>query len=357
MFVKPVVPAIITRSFVDILKERLSPSRVAMSAKTLVTGGTGFVGSHLVDRLIAQGKAVRCLVRQSSNLKYLQHPQLEFAYGGLESSTDWDAAFADVDTVYHVAGVTFARRAQDYFIANHQGTEAIIAAAIKHRKQIKKFIHVSSLAAIGPGEKDKPVDENTPPAPITPYGRSKLMGEEAAMTAADFFPVTIVRPPAVYGPRDYAIYEMFKAIARGLSPSIGKYDKQISLVHVADLVDGLLLAAENEAAKGRAYFISSDEIYSYKALVEILAKIFEKRVRSFALPRGLAYGVATLAEIGSVITRKPPVINRDKVTDLSQVCWGCSIERAKQELGYRQNVPIEQGLRDTIQWYKTEGWL
>ncbi|MBI3652275.1 MAG: NAD-dependent epimerase/dehydratase family protein [Acidobacteria bacterium] len=328
-----------------------------MSGKILLTGGTGFVGSHLVDRLLEQGQAVRCLVRQSSNLQYLKDPRLEFAYGGLDEATDWDAAFADVDTVYHVAGLTFARRAQDYFTVNFQGTEAIIAAAIKHRQQIKKFVHVSSLAAIGPGEKDRPVDEDTPPAPITPYGRSKLMGEEAAMIAADFFPVTIVRPPAVYGPRDYALYEMFKAIAKGLSPSIGNYDKQLSLVHVFDLAEGIRLAAENDTATGRAYFIASDEVYSYNALVKMLAKIFARRVRSFALPRPVAYTVATLAELGAFITRKPPVINRDKVTDLSQVCWGCSIERAKKELGYQPKVGIEEGLRQTIQWYKDEGWL
>jgi dihydroflavonol-4-reductase len=328
-----------------------------MSEKILVTGGTGFVGSHLVDRLIGQGRSVRCLVRRSSNLKYLKDPQIEFVYGGLDEATDWDEAFAGVDTVYHIAGVTFARRAQDYFIANHQGTETIIGAAIKHRNQLKKFIHISSLAAVGPGEKDKPVDENTLPAPITPYGRSKLMGEEAAMTGADFFPVTIVRPPAVYGPRDYALYELFKSIAKGLSPSIGNYDKQISLVHVTDLVDGMILAAEKDASRGRTYFISSDEIYSYKALIETLAVIFDKRVRSFAIPRPLAYAVAAVAEIGAAVTRKPPVINRDKVTDLSQVCWGCSIERAKQELGYKQSVPIAEGLRETINWYKNEGWL
>jgi dihydroflavonol-4-reductase len=328
-----------------------------MSGKILITGGTGFVGSHLVDRLLEQGKAVRCLVRRSSNLKYLKDPRIELVYGGLDEATDWDEAFADVETVYHIAGVTFARRAQDYFTANHQGTEAIIAAAIRHRNRLKKFIHISSLAAVGPGEKDKPVNENTPPAPITPYGRSKLMGEEAVLTAADFFPLTIVRPPAVYGPRDYALYELFKSIAKGLSPSIGNYDKQISLVHVADLVDGMILAAEKDASKGRTYFISSDQVYSYKALIEILAGIFDKRVRSFAIPRPLAYAVAAVAEIGAAVTRKPPVINRDKVTDLSQVCWGCSIERAREELGYQPQVPIADGLRDTITWYKNEGWL
>ena len=328
-----------------------------MSNRVLVTGGTGFVGSHLVDRLLKGGKSVRCLVRRSSDLKYLQDPRVEFAYGGLDAATDWDGVLAGVDTVYHVAGLTFARRAQDYFTVNHQGTEAVVAAALKHRDRLKKFVHVSSLAAVGPGAQDRPVDEETLPAPITPYGRSKLMGEEVVMAVAELMPVTIVRPPAVYGPRDYALYELFKSIARGLSPSIGRYDKQISLVHVSDLADGILLAGESDRSTGRTYFISSDEVYSYNALIETLARIFARRVRSFAIPRSLAYGVAAVAELGSAITRKPPVINRDKVTDLSQVCWGCSIARAKNELNYNPRVAIEDGLRATIQWYRTEGWL
>lgn len=328
-----------------------------MGGKVLVTGGTGFVGSHLVDRLLERDKTVRCLVRQSSNLKYLKDPRLEFAYGNLDGTTDWDEAFAGVDTVYHVAGLTFARKAQDYFTVNHQGTEAIVGAALKHRNQLKRFVHVSSLAAVGPGSPDRPVTEETLPAPITPYGRSKLMGEETVMAVAELLPVTVVRPPAVYGPRDYALYELFKSIAKGLSPSIGAYDKQISLVHVGDLTDGIILAGESEESTGRTYFISSDEVYSYKALIETLAKIFDRRVRSFAIPKPLAYGVAAFAELGAAIMRKPPVINRDKVTDLSQVCWGCSIERARKELDYQPRVAIEDGLRETINWYKTEGWL
>ncbi len=328
-----------------------------MSGKILVTGATGFVGSHLVDRLVERGKTVRCLVRESSKLKYLQHPQLEFVYGGLDLATDWEEAFTDVETVYHVAGLTFARRAADYFTVNQGGTEMIISAALKYRQQLRRFVHISSLAAIGPGVKDHPVDEATEPHPITPYGKSKLMSEEAVMAVADLLPVTIVRPPAVYGPRDYALYELFKAIAKGLSPSIGNYDKQISLVHASDLADGIILAGENTKSKGRAYFISSEEVYSYNAVIELLEKIFARRVRSFAIPRAVAYSVAALAEVGAVMTRKTPVINRDKVLDLSQECWGCLIQRAKRELGYEQRVPLEQGLRETIDWYKKEGWL
>ncbi len=119
-------------------------------------------------------------MRRTSNLKYLSNPDIEFAYGGLDDATDWDRALDGVSTIYHVAGLTFARRAEDYYTVNHKGTEAIVAAALKHRDRIKRFVLISSLAATGPGRDGNPVDEDTVPDPITPYGRSKLMGEETA---------------------------------------------------------------------------------------------------------------------------------------------------------------------------------
>jgi nucleoside-diphosphate-sugar epimerase len=323
----------------------------------LVTGATGFVGSHVVDRLLERGGAVRCLVRRSSNLRYLKDARLEFAYGGLDGETEWEAVLDGVETVYHIAGVTFARRARDYFEVNQRGTESLLAAALKHRAQIKKFVLVSSLAAIGPSRDGRPVDEETQAAPITPYGESKLMGEEAVRAVGDLLPCTIVRPPAVYGPRDYALLELFKAIGRGMMPMIGRYDKQVSLVHARDLADGIILAGESDQSSGRAYFISSDEVYSMRQLAARIAEMMGRRARSIAIPRPLAYGVALAAEGVAALTRKPPVINRDKVRDLSERCWGCSIERAKRELGYNPRISIEAGLRETIDWYKREGWL
>jgi len=327
------------------------------SNKSLVTGGSGFVGSHLVDLLVERGSRVRCLVRQSSKLRYLDQNNIELAYGGLDDSTEWDEALADVDMIYHVAGTTFARRPSDYFATNHKGTETILAAALKRRDQIKRFVYVSSLAAVGPGVDGRPVNEDASPAPITPYGRSKLAAEEAVRAVSDVLPVTIVRPPAVYGPRDYGIFEFFKAVKGGMFPMIGRRDKRVSLVHARDLCEGIILAGESEAAIGRTYFISSEDDYSMRAVADLMAALMHKRAREIAIPKSLAYVVAIIAEGAAAILRKPPVINRDKVTDLSQTSWSCSIERAKSELGYMPKVQLEDGLRETIEWYKREGWL
>lgn len=325
--------------------------------KALVTGGTGFIGSHLVDRLIEGERNVRCLVRRTSDLRYLNQKKVEIVYGGLDEATDWEEALSGVSIIYHLGGLTLARRRRDYFEVNHRGTEAIISAALKHRGQIKKFVHISSLAATGPGRDGRPVNENTTPMPITSYGWSKLMGEEAVRAASDLIPITIVRPPAVYGPRDRALNQFFKMIGRGLSPMIGRYDKQLSLVHVSDLIDGILLAADGEASTGRVYFISSEEVYPWNSVVDLVAKLIGRRARSFAIPKGIALVLAVAAESVSALTGKPPVINRDGVKNLSQKCWGCSIERARTELGYRQQISLEDGLRDTINWYRQEGRL
>lgn len=326
------------------------------SNKVLVTGGTGFVGSHLVDQLVERGHKVKCLARENSNLKYLNHPEIEIVYGDL-GNADWDVAIEDVDTIYHVAGLTHARRKKDYFTVNHHGTEALLAAALKWRKQIRRFVYVSSLAAIGPGANSQPVNEETQPAPINDYGRSKLMGEEAARAVADLLPITIVRPPAVYGPRDTALHQLFKSISRGIAPTIGKYEKRVSLVHVSDLVQGIILAAESRASVGRSYFISSEQVYSMSSILELMARAFNRKVRTVAIPRLAAYLGAIASEVMATLTRKSPVTSRDRVKALSQPYWGCSIDRARRELGYKENVSLEEGLRETIVWYRSEGWL
>ena len=173
---------------------------ITQSPIVLVTGATGFVGSHLVDELIDRGKSVRCLVRKSSNLKYVKNPRIEIVYGGLDNSTDWDEALADVGLIYHVAGTTFARRASDYFTVNHRGTEALVAAVLSvATRSNDSCTSVRSRRSVRPGTVSNG-RRNTSPAPITPYGE-QAMGEEAVRVVS-IFCRPIVRPPAVYGPRE-----------------------------------------------------------------------------------------------------------------------------------------------------------
>jgi len=183
------------------------------------------------------------------------------------------------------------------------------------------------------------------------------MGEEALSVVRDLLPATIVRPPAVYGPRDYGIYEFFKSIARGVSPQIGGYEKKLSLVHARDLAEGIALAGESEASVGRTYFISSEEIYTMRDVASQLADILGRHARTVTIPKPVAYAVALAAEGLAAILNKPPVINRDKVTDLSQNSWVCSVDRAVRELGYKQKVQLREGLSETANWYRQEGWL
>jgi nucleoside-diphosphate-sugar epimerase len=150
---------------------------------------------------------------------------------------------------------------------------------------------------------------------------------------------------------------MFKSASRGLLPKIGRKEMLVSLVHARDLAEGIIQAGESEASTGRAYFISSEEVYSFSSLAELLGKAVGRRARTISIPRTLAFGVAIAAEAAATLFGKAPVINRDKVTDFSQECWGCSIEAAKRDLGYSQKIPLESGLRDTFEWYKQEGWL
>ncbi|CUT00042.1 NAD dependent epimerase/dehydratase family protein [Candidatus Kryptonium thompsonii] len=187
--------------------------------KALVTGGTGFIGSHLVDELLNRGYEVRCIVRDTSNLKWLNGKDVEIFKGSLFDIDFLKKAVEDVDYVYHIAGVTKGKNYQDYYRGNVETTQNLLEACLENQK-LKKFVLASSLAAVGPGDDAIPVDETRQYNPITSYGKSKAEAEKVTLSFKDKLPITIVRPPSVYGPRDTYTFELFKYVKFGFLPVV-----------------------------------------------------------------------------------------------------------------------------------------
>jgi nucleoside-diphosphate-sugar epimerase len=323
-----------------------------------VTGGTGFIGSHLIDRLLEQGHEVRALVRRSSNQRWLQGKPVHLVEGDVRDASSLQALLSNTDVVYHIAGVVKARDRQGYFDGNVTATQNMLEAAHRFAPGLRRFLYVSSQTAAGPSiSLDRPVREDDTPHPITTYGESKWAAEQLVHQWRDRLPWTIVRPPAVYGPRDTEIYIYFQAISRGLNSIIGFDDKRLSLVHSHDLVRGIMLAAEAGNSVGETYFIASEEFYSWPQVGRITAAALNKRFVTLRLPHMLVYSVAAVAQSIAALQRKAATLNLEKARDITQRYWTCDIAKAVKELGYRQEMPIEKGIANTVAWYREQKWL
>src|SRR5581483_8675949 len=216
-------------------------SGVRESERALVTGASGFIGRHLAEHLLREGVRVRVLVRDARRWR---GPRTEMAVGDLADRAALRNAVRGVDRVYHVAGLTKARREADYFTVNHLGTVHLLQACLEVNPALRRFVLVSSQAAAGPVWAGRPVTEHDPPRPVSAYGWSKLRAEQAALACSPLLPITIVRPPVVYGPRDRDTLLVFRAARFGLVPRLGPL-ACLSIVHVDDLVRGTRCAGEH----------------------------------------------------------------------------------------------------------------
>lgn len=323
-----------------------------------VTGGTGFVGSHLVEALLRRGFVeVRCLVR--SEPKWLSGRDVRFVRGTLHDRAVIERAVADVDYVFHVAGLTRSQTLDPLIESNVQGTLALMRAVEHVNPNVERVVVTSSLAAVG-ASKQKIADEATPLRPISMYGQSKAQMEILLREQGwiDRLPIVVVRPPAVYGPRDADILQFFKAVDRGLCPVVGSgTHPEISLVHVHDLVEGMILAAERPAEPGEVFFLGSEEFYSWHAVRDAATAALGRRVVTVHVPRSVVPVVGTASEYLGRFARTYPALNREKTREILEAVKMCSVEKAMSELGFRQRVSLESGVADTIEWYRRHGML
>ena len=327
-----------------------------MGKKAFVTGGTGFIGSHLVEALQQRGyKEVRCLVRQ--DLKWLDGLDVTVVRGDLSDVTALREGVRGVDYVYHVAGVTRAQAWDVFERANVTATLNVLRAVQEVNPGLQKVLVTSSLAAVGACEAGV-ADEQTPLNPISMYGRSKAAMERALVPFHDTLPLVVVRPPAVYGPREADIYTFFKTVNWRVCPVVGSgREPVLSLVHVEDLVRGMIDAAEAPHTAGETYFLGSETFYSWSDVKAATTKALGKRALTIPVPGALVGAVGALVEMTSNLFGAYPPLNREKAREILDACKMCSIEKAARDFGYRQEVPLEGGVRETIDWYRHEGWL
>lgn len=321
-----------------------------------VTGANGFVGSHLVDYLIEKGHEVHAIVRPSSDLKWLEGKNVQLHHCGLGNVAELQAAIQGAHYIFHIAGVVKVPTKADFMRGNAEMTRNVMEAAA-HTPTIKRVLVTSSMAATGYAEFGSSVDETSPLRPIEPYGESKVAQEEVAKEYADRVPSTIVRPPGVYGPRDTEIFAFFKAINNGVSVMMGFKPKEMSLIHVRDLVQGMYLAATNENSIGEVYFLGSLERYDWKQLGEIASKAMNKKTIPIKIPHVVLFILGFFCQILESWFGMNMDLNKDRAYRITRPSWYCSSDKAVKELGFQQTVSIEDGFKSTIDWYKENGWL
>jgi dihydroflavonol-4-reductase len=330
----------------------------------LVTGASGFIGTHLVRALIARGAHVSCLVRAASRVDALRALGAALIAGDITDRAGVARAIASTRArvVFHLAGLVRAMGPEDYTRVNVGGVEAV-AKACSEQPDHPVLLLVSSLAAAGPTGQ-RPTVESDPPLPVSHYGHSKLAGEQVAMRYADALPITVVRPCVVFGAGDRGMYEVFRPIARtGLHVVGASGDTRLSLVAVCDLVDCLVLAAEQGErlvpdARGQGIYFAAAQDLSYAELGVAIARALGKPPpRMVCLPGWSMRTIGRFGDVMAQIRRRPTWIGRDKMREVLAGSWTCSAAKARQQLGWSPVAPLSERLHETVQWYRDAHWL
>ena len=322
-----------------------------------MTGATGLVGSFLAEALIQKKHNVRCLVRKESNLRWIADLDVDCFYGSLFDKDSLKRGIEGAQIIIHVAGVTKARTENDYFKANFEGTKNLVDVCLKYPESIKKFVNISSQTVVGPSPTIIPIDETYEPKPLTFYAKSKLAAEQYVLEQKKKMPVINLRPSGVYGPRDTDILEFFKIVKKGIIPQLGGVDKYLSLIHTRELARGIIMAMGSAKAKGKTYFLADEKPYSWKDVSDTTLRVLGKKGFRVPVPLSILKGVSFLGEGIASLTKKPALINSQKILEIEPDFWTCSAEKAFKDFGFRSEMSLEEGITDTLAWYKEHKWM
>ncbi len=319
----------------------------------LVTGASGFIGSHLVEALVPRDWRVRCLVRQTSRLKWIPTDDVTLINGEIETpGEELDRAVKNVSVVFHLAGLTSAADDESYTQVNVEGTRNIVDAMRRVAPEAL-LVFCSSLSAAGPALNRRPLNETDDPDPITAYGKSKLAAEQIVSDSG--LETLIIRPPAVYGPRDVDILAAFRLAKLGLALRVAPPGQRLSMVYAEDLARGLICAAE---AEGRGvYYMTDGMIHTWESVTEQVARVVGKRSRTIGVPAAVADLLSRAERMRGSLTGTKPLLTPDRALELSQMDWTCDDTRARLDIDYESSISLPDGMRLTADWYRKEGWI
>lgn len=322
----------------------------------VVTGGSGFIGQHLVRRLLAEGHEVRCLVRRDGRPTPPGAVRFVVQFESPASLLDCEA-LEDAAVVFHLAGATRATRPDDFVRANVLPARHLLGA-LAARGSTARFVYISSQAAAGPASSaTQPIDEDDAPRPVEAYGLSKLEGERIVTSFGDRIPFTIVRPCAVIGPRDRDFLTLFRLAERGIIVYPGTATHWLSLLAVHDVVSGILVAAQSDRAILRTYFLSSVQPVRWRTVGEHIAAAVGRQVRHVDVPLPVIRVASRAADVVGRLMQRAWLANTEKAKLARHPYWVCSSERARRELGFSESRSLPEAITATYLWYRRNGWL
>jgi len=324
----------------------------------LVTGASGFIGSHIVDELLTRNYNVYCLVRKQSNLRWLESKNVKIVVSDFNDITPLLDIFSKIDVVIHVAGIIAAINKQHFFEVNSNGTNQLIEAFGKS-SNLKKFIYISSQTVGGPAlSLDMPVKEEMDANPLTNYAKSKFAAENFIIKNKYNIKYTILRPSAVFGERDPGILQIFQIVTKGLAPIMGSGVNFLNLIYAGDLANATVNAIESGISDNKIYYIGGKVSYNWDFLMDLFKELTgSKNAIKIKIPDIIVFIAGSLNGLFASITKSPQIFDYDKAIDFTRKYWICSSEKARKELNLNTDKDLKFLLKQTADWYKNNGWL
>jgi nucleoside-diphosphate-sugar epimerase len=322
--------------------------------KILITGGTGFIGSHLIRELLKEKEnSVYALIRDKKKLEFSDlKERITVIAGDLFAA---EAFPADIELVFHLAALTKVISSEEFIHCNLEGTRSLMEK-LRPLTKLRKVVLLSSLAAIGPNRQISLLKEDMPENPVSLYGKSKLAQEKIVRELCPV-PYIIIRAPIVFGPGDLDMLTIFRIINKGVLPALGRKDRRYSVIYVKDLIRGMIAAASS-CCQNEIFYIANAGTISWENFMLEASLLFrEKRIKKIVVPEMLAWFLAELSEMYIRIFRKKNIFSRDKFREMRFPVWTCSVEKSQNLLHFQSQFPLKTALHETIQWYREQNLL